>query len=150
MSATATEVACPRCGGKTWDNRETKKNPKAPDYKCRDKSCDGVIWPPKGNKAPYASGGPLPYETEAEAAEYGPPVSTVKLPPVTVAKVKAIDAPDPTAKLRGLFELHDACLAHAIVQSKLLTAEDIGDTPEAISARVATLFIQATQRGLGQ
>ena len=28
-----------------WDNRLTKRNPKAPDYKCRDRSCDGVIWP---------------------------------------------------------------------------------------------------------
>jgi len=30
-----------------WDNRQSKRNPKAPDFKCRDKSCDGVIWPPK-------------------------------------------------------------------------------------------------------
>jgi hypothetical protein len=30
-----------------WDNRATKRNPRAPDYKCRDRSCDGVIWPPK-------------------------------------------------------------------------------------------------------
>jgi predicted RNA-binding Zn-ribbon protein involved in translation (DUF1610 family) len=42
--------ACPKCGGKMWDNRLTKRNPKAPDYKCRDRSCDGVIWPPKGAK----------------------------------------------------------------------------------------------------
>jgi hypothetical protein len=33
-----------------WDNRLTKRNPKAPDYKCRDRSCDGVIWPPKPGK----------------------------------------------------------------------------------------------------
>jgi hypothetical protein len=31
--------ACPACGGKVWDNRENKKNPKAPDWKCRDKTC---------------------------------------------------------------------------------------------------------------
>jgi hypothetical protein len=31
--------ACPKCGGKVWDNRENKKNPKAPDWKCRDKNC---------------------------------------------------------------------------------------------------------------
>jgi hypothetical protein len=36
---------CPKCGGRVWDNRLTKRNPKAPDYKCRDRSCDGVIWP---------------------------------------------------------------------------------------------------------
>jgi hypothetical protein len=28
-----------------WDNRLTKRNPKAPDYRCRDRSCDGVVWP---------------------------------------------------------------------------------------------------------
>lgn len=45
------EQSCPKCGGRMWDNRLTKRNPKAPDYKCRDRSCDGVIWPPKGEKA---------------------------------------------------------------------------------------------------
>lgn len=31
--------ACTACGGPIWDNRKDKKNPKAPDWKCRDKSC---------------------------------------------------------------------------------------------------------------
>jgi hypothetical protein len=44
------EPSCPKCGGRMWDNRLTKRNPKAPDYKCRDRSCDGVIWPPKPGK----------------------------------------------------------------------------------------------------
>ena len=44
------EPDCPKCGGRMWDNRLTKRNPKAPDYKCRDRSCDGVIWPPKAGK----------------------------------------------------------------------------------------------------
>lgn len=30
---------CPGCGGPMWDNRGRKKNPKAPDFKCKDKSC---------------------------------------------------------------------------------------------------------------
>lgn len=46
---------CPICSSEMWDNRETKKNPKAPDFKCKDKTCDGVIWPPKDKKpAPIA------------------------------------------------------------------------------------------------
>lgn len=45
------EQSCPKCGGRMWDNRLTKRNPKAPDFKCRDRSCDGVIWPPKGETA---------------------------------------------------------------------------------------------------
>jgi hypothetical protein len=48
------EQSCPKCGGRTWDNRLTKRNPKAPDYKCRDRSCDGVIWPPKAAKGDAA------------------------------------------------------------------------------------------------
>lgn len=35
---------CPVCGGKVWDNRLNKRNPKAPDFKCRDRRCTGVIW----------------------------------------------------------------------------------------------------------
>src|SRR5690349_7402634 len=34
---------CPKCGGEMWDNRASKRNPKAPDFKCKDKGCDGVI-----------------------------------------------------------------------------------------------------------
>ena len=48
------EPSCPKCGGRMWDNRLTKRNPKAPDYKCRDRSCDGVIWPPKAEKSEKA------------------------------------------------------------------------------------------------
>lgn len=37
--------SCPKCGGPMWDNRSTKRNPRAPDYKCQNRSCDGVVWP---------------------------------------------------------------------------------------------------------
>jgi hypothetical protein len=36
--------SCPVCGGRMWDNRVNKRNPKAPDFKCRDRGCDGVVW----------------------------------------------------------------------------------------------------------
>src|SRR4051812_33575514 len=36
---------CPKCGGPMWDNRVSKRNPKAPDFKCRNRACDGVLWP---------------------------------------------------------------------------------------------------------
>jgi hypothetical protein len=36
--------SCPVCGGRMWDNRVNKRNPKAPDFKCRDRRCDGVVW----------------------------------------------------------------------------------------------------------
>ena len=47
--------SCPKCGGRMWDNRLSKRNPKAPDYKCRDRSCDGVIWPPRPAGVPASS-----------------------------------------------------------------------------------------------
>ncbi|MFL5582723.1 MAG: hypothetical protein ACJ8AO_20355 [Gemmatimonadaceae bacterium] len=45
---------CPKCQGEMWDNRENKRNPRAPDFKCKDRSCDGVIWPPREGGAPAA------------------------------------------------------------------------------------------------
>ena len=44
---TAGDPVCPKCGGSMWDNRATKRNPKAPDFKCKQPECDGVIWPPR-------------------------------------------------------------------------------------------------------
>jgi hypothetical protein len=52
---------CPICGGPMWDDRATKRNPRAPDFKCKNKprerggpGCEGVIWPPRdGSPSPY-------------------------------------------------------------------------------------------------
>lgn len=38
---------CPICSGDMWDNRATKTKPTQPDFKCKDRECKGVIWPPK-------------------------------------------------------------------------------------------------------
>lgn len=43
--------SCPRCGGEMWDNRVGKRNPRAPDFKCKDRSCDAAIWPPRSASA---------------------------------------------------------------------------------------------------
>jgi hypothetical protein len=45
---------CPKCGGRMWDNRLTKRNPRAPDFRCRDRSCDGVVWPQRSASGPAA------------------------------------------------------------------------------------------------
>jgi hypothetical protein len=70
------EPSCPKCGGRMWDNRLSKRNPKAPDYKCRNRSCDGVIWPAKTGSRSSANGrgatesaDPLVEEAEALAPE---------------------------------------------------------------------------------
>jgi hypothetical protein len=53
---------CPVCEGEMWDNRAKKTNPKAPDFRCKDKNCEGVIWPPKGRSGSHANapGSPPP------------------------------------------------------------------------------------------
>ena len=60
------EPSCPKCGGRMWDHRLTKRNPKAPDYKCRDRSCDGVIWPPKTGKSEKAESSAKALSEETE------------------------------------------------------------------------------------
>jgi hypothetical protein len=65
-------VSCPKCGGRMWDNRLTKRNPKAPDYKCQNRSCDGVIWPPK----PAAEALPSDLKEEKKLASSSAGLST--------------------------------------------------------------------------
>lgn len=35
---------CPDCGGPVWDNRNDKRNPRAPDFKCKAKACGAGVW----------------------------------------------------------------------------------------------------------
>lgn len=59
---------CPKCGGAMWDNRASKRNPRAPDFKCRDKNCEGVIWPPRDAAQAAASAGPPTTDAQASGA----------------------------------------------------------------------------------
>jgi transposase-like protein len=78
--------ACPICGGPMWDDRTSKRNPKAPDFKCRNKpkerggpGCEGVIWPPRdGSPSPYAASAPRRAATTGGRG--GPPVDDAPFP----------------------------------------------------------------------
>jgi single-strand DNA-binding protein len=59
---------CPKCAGDMWDNRASKRNPKAPDFKCKDRNCDGVVWPPRDGAAPGAERAPAPARVGAAAS----------------------------------------------------------------------------------
>lgn len=66
------DPACPKCNGRMWDNRLTKRNPKAPDFKCRDRSCDGVVWPVRPGEPVDATSAPAsapPVAASARGAE---------------------------------------------------------------------------------
>ena len=63
--------SCPKCQGPMWDNREGKRNPKAPDFKCKDRDCGGVIWPPRNSisaLAPTGAAAPAAGRAPAGAA----------------------------------------------------------------------------------
>ena len=114
-----------------WNNTLTKKNPAAPDYKCRDRSCDGVIWPPRNAARPaaqvkqaYSAGGPLPYE-EAPADAL------------------------PHEKLDHLFRVYALIEDHVLATSvPKFTKADVGTTPESVAAQIATLLIAAQKVGV--
>lgn len=39
------DYTCPQCESSgVWDNRQSKRNPNAPDWKCKDKGCDWALW----------------------------------------------------------------------------------------------------------
>src|SRR5688572_29899362 len=72
-SEAVTLPSCPKCGGRMWDNRLSKRNPKAPDYKCRDRSCDGVVWPARPAPAAANRGGSgTESDTPASALDSSP------------------------------------------------------------------------------
>jgi hypothetical protein len=66
-AASGIDPSCPTCSGSMWDNREKKTNPKAPDFKCKDKNCQGVIW--KYGEKPR---GPVP-QTRGPLLDAPPP-----------------------------------------------------------------------------
>jgi hypothetical protein len=75
------EEQCPKCGGRMWDNRLTKRNPRAPDFKCRDRSCDGVIWPSKPSDQKAAEIALTGSKKPKEPATDWPPLNGAPLVP---------------------------------------------------------------------
>ena len=70
-----------------WDDRTSKRNPRAPDFKCRNKprerggpGCEGVIWPARdGSSSPYPPsasrrGAPQAAPTADDGPRDGPPM----------------------------------------------------------------------------
>jgi hypothetical protein len=93
----ATETPnCPKCGGEMWDNRQSKRNPRAPDFKCKDRNCDGVIWPPREATAATAAAAVAAAETPYEPRQWPEPAGTEDDPACPVCGGKMWD--DRTSK----------------------------------------------------
>lgn len=80
--------ACPKCGGGMWDNRPKKASGEfkanAPDFKCKDRTCDGKVWPEKDGAKKKAASAPAPVparepgdEPLEDACPHGVPFGTV-------------------------------------------------------------------------
>lgn len=141
MTATinAADVKCPKCGGPVWDERPDKKNPRGPDFRCKDKTCldekgyKTSIWEKDLVKAGLAPRATAP----APVAKQG-----YSIPPY----VPAIDGEHPALpheRLDKMFAVYDLCLAHAHAKAVERFGKDVTD--EAVAAMSATLFIQAVR-----
>lgn len=112
MHVDPTVVVCPKCNGQVWDNRATKKG-NQPDYRCKNRSCDGAIWlTPKGGTKKNGT-----------------------IPPTAAPVVESGEKP----KLAGLYMEATEFVLNRIVP--LYEKAEIGVSDEAVAAMVATLFI---------
>lgn len=135
MTTATEEFVCPKCGGQMWDNRATKRNPKAPDAKCRDRSCDGAIWPPKGGNGAQK---PAPAPAPAPAS-FGQIRGLEEAPVASSSEFKTL-----CAKYAECVEY----VASVIVPQLSKGPNAIGVTPESVSAMAATIFIARKDAGV--
>jgi hypothetical protein len=121
--------ACPKCAGRMWDNRASKQNPRAPDFKCRERSCDGVLWPGQ-------------HRTIIPATE--PPRLAVvpKDPPPPNTQGDGVGELLPVLRKKYL-DLTD--FAIRLVRPKY-QEQGLECGPETVAAIVATLYIAETRR----
>lgn len=140
------EIACPKCGGRMWDNRLTKTNPKAPDFKCRNgKFCDGVRWPEEGGRnGPSASLGLGPYR-EPQVAPGGPdplapaPAQEAAIVPTPGRRAVTVSIED----IKLLAECIEAGVRASVYGTSLLPKDsDIVFTGDNICSLAAILFIE--------
>jgi hypothetical protein len=115
-----------------WDNRHdnAQKNDgkRRPDFRCK-KNREHVIWPPK--------------EEKSEPAAQATPAAAVVPPPAVLAPEERGEA------LRKLLSMHTTITKHVVAQeSPLFATGQVGDSPEASSARINCIFIAAKEMGL--
>ena len=139
---------CPTCGGRMWDNRARKTNPKAPDFKCRTPECTGRIWPGRLQ-------GDAPADVPAPAADT--PVGGVRPVPGTGPMADAVRSVVDTVKaqtfrartraeLRACYlDVTDFVLAE--VRPKY-EAAGVDCNDATVAAIAATLFIATCNRGV--
>lgn len=80
---------CPKCGGECWDNRNNKKNPKQPDFRCKDTNCIGDKGYQTGVYLPKATVGAQKPAAKATPVGKPAPVAAARPAPVPGAQKQA-------------------------------------------------------------
>lgn len=145
-------MQCPACKGPMWDNRTDKKNPKAPDWKCKDKDCIDdkgyvtAVWEEKEKPA-------RTHKPKPEGRSFTPPQFRDDLPAELRDQeeyeqefVQTVqNGGTPKVPMRQAYKSLTEWTLKEI--SPLYEAAGIGLSPEAAAAITATLFINADKRG---
>lgn len=154
--APADRPVCPLCLGPMWDNRATKRSPSAPDFKCRNRTCGGRLWPTRVDSIAATlerrqADGTLPIRGAAPRAETAPETATS--PAAAPAVRPAVDSPADMARahFRTRAALR-ACYATAtdFVLSQIVpryAAAGLTVSDQAVAQIVATLFAATCAQG---
>lgn len=120
---------CPICGSAAlWDNRKSKTNPRSPDYRCKSRGCEGVIW-----KAP----------TTTAVLPIGDKPATPAAPR-SAAPANEPRKSDPPS----LCALYLSCVGFAVEHvAPRLTAAGVTVSAEHLLSSAATIFIARTRNG---
>ena len=127
-------MLCPVCNSPCWDNRAKKASGEfkstAPDYKCKDKNCEGVIWPEKDEPKP-------PKRTQA-----GPGAPDAEQPPAAPAPQAK---PTTAGKDTELVVLFENCFQRVTklcnLQNAAVGPDGINLTGENVASLTSTLYI---------
>lgn len=134
-------IECPKCKGpQMWDNRASKKNSKAPDYKCVDRNCDGVIWPPKpGQRSPVSE----PPANAKQPYTAGPHIPAIDGPYAANGADASAESGSVAPRLDKLLSIYEVCFdkAHEIANRTY----GVDESHEATAAMAATMYIQSCQ-----
>lgn len=116
---------CPECNGPMWDNRESKRNPKAPDYKCKNKACNGAVW--EDATTPQSPPAASPEDAAMNALR-------VQIKTAMQALNEAGDTPEWTVK-----RVNDLSREHFGDVAARLDLDKLGQLAEMFSQRLAAL-----------
>ena len=132
-------MQCPKCTGNMYDNRAendarlARGEKMRPDWKCKDKACDGVIWREKGAAAPKPAAPAAPAKAAYSAGPHIP----------------AIDDEHPALpheKLDHIFTVYKTCFKEAHTIARAAFGDDVAD--DTVAAMGATLLIAAQKAGV--